>query len=355
MKFLLCADLHLKNEEKDYSFQVLKEIAGLCKKENCGALLFAGDVFDSWGDTETLRAGFSAELEALPTSCAVYFLPGNHEELRAGSAGQIENLSFGRAALLSKKPWSLHKLDDKTELLAVPFQSDYSAYRDWKVPPKEKAIRILLAHGTVAGMIYTGPSEEETDGVLDDNIFAHLQVDLAALGHIHTGLSETRGNTLIAYPGSSRVWRAGETGKRCVLLGDTETVPLVLKPRALASAGEYRIIPVYAAPGGELKYRLPAELAPADWLHLEAEGVVDDEPPVIASLEKLKADLGKKCRVVSSDTGKLSVLAGISTHPLAVRFLRAWEKEAPRYAKEDAGVYGLARLQGLLKIKEIAG
>ncbi|MCL1818935.1 MAG: metallophosphoesterase, partial [Spirochaetaceae bacterium] len=337
--------------EKDYSFSVLDEILGLCEKKKCGALLLAGDVFDSRDAAENLRADFRAALEKLPSSCAVYFLPGNHEELGAKGPGSLENFDFGRAKLLAEKPYSLHSFSAEAELLAVPFQRDCSGYRDWKVPPKKKPLRILLAHGTVPGMAYTGPGEE-TDGILDEDLFAYFQADLAALGHLHAQACVRRGDILVAYPGSARVWREGEEGKRCVFLGSTEVVPPLLEPLTLASAGEYRVIPVYAAPEGELRARLPEEISPADWLQLELAGVVEEEPPAIAALERLTASLKKTCRRVNSRTEKLSVLAGVSTHPLSLRFLRAWEEAAPRYAEEESGVYELARLRGLLALKE---
>ena len=351
MTFIHCADLHLKEAEKEYSFSVLVEIINLCTKEKCGALLFAGDVFDSRDDAKNLRGDFRDALEKLPSSCAVYFLPGNHEELRAKGEEKLESFEFGRARLLWQKPWSLHELGGEAELLAIPFQNDYSGYRDWKIPPKKKPLRIILAHGTVPGMAYTGPGEE-TDSTLDEDLFSFLQADIAALGHLHKQAIVRRGNVLIAYPGSARVWREGETGKRGVFLGRTEDVPPFLEPLTLTSAGEFRTVPVFVSPGGELRLDIPGDISPADWLSLDVSGVVEEEPPVTMALEKLKKELGKKHRKVSYND-KLSVLAGVSTHPLAASFLRAWEEAAPRYAGEAPGVYELARLQGLLALKGI--
>jgi hypothetical protein len=143
-------------------------------------------------------------------------------------------------------------------------------------------------------------------------------------------------------------------------LGRTETVPPFLEPIPLSSAGEYRVIPVYVTPGGELRPDLRGDTTRdisrdascADWLMLDVSGVVEDEPSVMAALEKLTAELGQKYRRVSSRTKALSVLEGISTHPLAGSFLRVWEEAAPRYA-EAPGIYELARLEGLLALKEI--
>jgi DNA repair exonuclease SbcCD nuclease subunit len=351
MNFILCADLHLKESEKEYSFSVLDEILELCVKNKCEALLLAGDVFDSREDVKKVYAVFRAALEKLPSSCMVYYLPGNHEELRANPSENLNSFDFGRARLLIEKPWSFHELGSNAELLAVPFQQEYSGYRDWKVPEKKKLLRILLAHSTVTGLIYTGP-QEETGSVLDEDVFSHLKIDLAAMGHIHTQILAKKGGTTVAYPGSARVWREGEQGKRCVFLGNIEGSSFRLEPLPLESAGEYRVVSIFVSPKGELKAKTPADISKADWIHLEASGVVDDEPLAAAALEQYKAELEKKCRKVSLNKDNLSVLSGVSSHPLAVRFLRAWEEKKPLYAEEE-GVYEAARIQGLMAVKKI--
>jgi DNA repair exonuclease SbcCD nuclease subunit len=353
--------LHISTAEKDYSLAVLDEIIGICRRESCGALLLAGDIFDSWADVEALRGAFREAAEKLPPGCGVFFLPGNHEELRAGPGGPeaLSRFDFGRARLLSQKPFSLETLDDRTELLAVPFQRDYSSYRSWKVPPKGKALRILLAHGTVPGLAYTGPDEEDPAGVLDADLFACLRADLVALGHLHGGFQTRLGDTLVAYPGSARVWREGEGGKRRVLLGETGSSPITLREIPLERAGEYRVVPVCAAPDGSLRLppeaqdRGPAGFAPADWLSLEVSGLVEDERTLREALDRLRSGLEEKHRRVTVNTEKLSVLAGLSSHPLALQFIKKWEEEAARFGDEDPELYNLARIRGLGVIKEI--
>jgi DNA repair exonuclease SbcCD nuclease subunit len=374
---MLCADLHLKETEKDYSLSVLREIVAACGKENCGALLFAGDVFDSRPDAQAMRSSFRAALDKLPPGADVYFLPGNHEELRAGSLPGLESFDFGRARLLSRRPFSLETLDEYAELLALPFQRDYSDYRGWDVPPKKKPLRIVLAHGTVPGISYSGPDEEEAGGVLDADLFARFGADLAALGHLHGFYQSRQGEILTAYPGSARIWREGEAGPRRVLLFSTEERPPRLRPLTLASAGEYRFVPLYAAPDGSLRKdgsegggwtAVSGEAAgwrAADWIRLDVSGVVEDETAVTAALVAAQAELEKKYRRVSVSKEKLFVLEGISSHPLARRFLEKWEEVADRYtqarrkdlfaASADCSpeVYNLARLEGLRIIKEI--
>jgi hypothetical protein len=356
VRFILAADLHIATAERDYSLAVLEEIVDLCGRERCGALLLAGDVFDSRPDVEALRGAFRGAIERLPRDCAVFFLPGNHEELRAGPGGAeaLDRFDFGRARLLTEKPFSLEIPDSHTELLAIPFQRDYSAYRAWKAPPKRKPFRIVLAHGTVPGLSYTGPDEEEPGGVLDPDLFAWLKADLAALGHLHGGFSVRRGETLIAYPGSARVWREGEGGRRRVLLGVTEDTSPALREIPLERAGEYRAVSVYAAPDGSL--RVPGEFAGfsrADWLSLNVSGFVEDEGVPARALERLQADLQEKYRKVTVRSEGISVLGGVSTHPLALRFIKKWEEAADSLGAEDPEAYNLARLRGLGLIKEI--
>jgi DNA repair exonuclease SbcCD nuclease subunit len=136
MKYLACADLHYSKNEEAYSLAVLNELIELCRSEKVDGLFLAGDIFDSFQDAEVMRNQFGGALEKLPENCGVYYIPGNHEELRATGSGAIENFDFGRARLLSAKPYSIVPVDSNTELVAIPFQKNYSAYRDWNVPSK---------------------------------------------------------------------------------------------------------------------------------------------------------------------------------------------------------------------------
>lgn len=365
MKFLHAADLHLSVAEEDYSLGVLDEILETASRENCGALLLAGDIFDSHPDMTALRGEFRERLESLPRDCTVYFIPGNHEELRfPGSGDPLEGLDLGRAQGPKELPFQLYPLSPEAELLSLRFHRDYGDYRDWPVPPKKKPLRILLAHGLVPGIVYTGPEEESPAGTIDPDLFAFLQIDFAALGHIHGG-SETRmGDCLVAYPGSARVWREGEAGPRRVLLGTTDTVPPRLAPIILESAGVFTPVPLSVGLDGRVGlpkgFPTPGR---ADWLRLEISGLVEDEGPVLEEARKIAAGLEKTCRRVSLDTSDLEVLAGVSTHPLAREFLKRWEElarqqpaagdlgEAGNSPEEDDAVLHLARRRGLAILK----
>jgi predicted phosphodiesterase len=352
MRFLLAADLHISAGEKDYSLAVLDEIAGLCGSEKCDALLLAGDVFDSWADVEALRASFRAVVEKISPSCTVYYLPGNHEELRAPAGGRLENFDFGRVRLLCRRPWSLEFPDEHTELLAIPFAADYSSYREWEVPPKTRSRRLILAHGTVAGIAWTGTGEEDRS-FLDPDIFAFLEGDLAALGHLHGSFQRQIGKTLFVYPGSARIWREGERGPRQVFLGVTETPVLRLEARTLGAAGEYRPVTVHVNPDGSLEKVDLSLFSEADWIRCEAEGFVEDEGSAMAALRGWMKGLEKKYRRLTEGGHRLSVVSGIASHPLGLQFLKKWEALAVRYGDEAEGVYDLARIRGLSVLKDI--
>ena len=352
MNFILCADLHLKESEKDYSFSVLREIIRRCREKNCDALLFAGDIFDSRQDLVTLRMDFRSALEELHEECSVFFLPGNHEELRAANNEKLDSFDFGRAKLLSKKPFSLLDFGPNAEILAVPYQNTYSDYKDWELPAKTGKIRILLAHTTISGIIYTGQDEESTS-ILDDEMLNFFEIDIAAIGHIHKAIYEQRKNCRIVYPGSSRVWREGEDGKRAVLYCDLEGASPEIKTIYIEAAGEYRKLSCYANTEGELKINLNENFSKEDWIMLELNGVVEEEGDVLENLEKIKKELEKKYRKVTYKTDKLSVLSGVSTHPLAKSFISQWEAQSEKYSKEEKDLYELVRLRGLLALKNI--
>jgi DNA repair exonuclease SbcCD nuclease subunit len=371
MKYLACADLHCSKTEEDYSLSVLNEIVAVCRDEKAGGLLLAGDIFDSFQDAENMRNLFSGIIEKLPENCAVYYIPGNHEELRAAGTGTIEQFDFGKARLLSAKPCSIVPLDSGTELAAIPFQKNYSAYRGWDIQPRGAKKRIVLAHGTVPGVpgIYTGPGngtgakredlfreEENPPGVLDEDIFSYLGADLAVVGHIHAGYKKQSGNCLIVSPGSARVWREGENGSRQALLIDTDALQ---QPRGivLQSAGQYRVTGIEVLPDCSLD--IPEELetgnglSPRDWLCLYIYGAVEDEPEAMEAINKKTEELRKKYRRVTLVKEELFVLKGISTHPLAIQFINKWKESRGSYTGEDEEAYNLAKLRGLAKLKEI--
>jgi len=345
------ADLHLCREEEEYSLGVLEEIVSLALSHGAGFLILAGDVFDSYAEAQALRSRFRKALEPLAGRCAVLYLPGNHEQLKRGS-GSLRSLELGPLTLLDQTPCRLLRTE-QVEFLAVPHQDSYAGYRQWQVPARCGIPRLGIAHGIVAGMAYTGSEQEGGGGALDPDLFKHLQVDYAALGHIHSRRLESLEDLPFSYPGSARVWRRGELGERGVNLlrlgpgVETQFLPL-------RRAGQYRerVLPLglEGEPEGAENFAGPGQ--ENDWLRLLLTGVVEDEHAVSLLESSLKRELAPRLRRLEVDREAVSTLPGIASHPLARKFLQAWRQLEPGEQEgQRRRVWLRARELALLEIK----
>jgi DNA repair protein SbcD/Mre11 len=354
MKLLHCADLHLASADEDYCLAVLDEILERAARLGAEILLFAGDAFDSWADAESLRAEFRERLERLPPKTLVVLLPGNHEYLRAPPGASLGRLDFGRAIVPSALPFEAIALGEGADLIALPPRRDYSDYRDWRLPEK-RSLRVVAAHASVAGLNYLGPREDSEAGAIDPDLFEFLRADYAALGHIHAATSRRSGSALLAYPGSARVWRAGEEGPRKVLFVDAASAPVSARSVELAAAGSFRRVRVAINPDGSLPDLEGSfsGLGTADAVRVEISGAVEDERAAVAAEDAVRKSLAGRARSVSVDRDDLLVLAGISTNRLAARFLEAWRAEKPEGEESEREAWARARILGLRKIKEV--
>lgn len=340
-KIVHCSDLHLaKGEEADYGFSVLDEVVALCGEEGAAALLLAGDVFDSRADLEALKSGFRTCIDRLPKACAVYMVPGNHEELAAGATA-IERHDFGRARLIATKPFELVDGGD-FELLAIPFSRSYD-HSEWQFPAKAGKPRVVLAHGTVSGLSFSLDEGEEKGGVIDPDLFSKAGADYAAMGHIHSSRSARAEWGEIAYPGSARVWRRGEEGPRKVFVVELAGGQVRRKEVVLEAAGRYRVAEGYSRDGVSFEWD-EAEIAragKADWVALRARGYVEDEAAAMADIERKRAAAAKRCRKAEA-INETRPLAGISENAFARDFLAKWAERAAR-GGDDPGDLALAR------------
>ncbi|MBK7257393.1 MAG: metallophosphoesterase [Ignavibacteriae bacterium] len=124
MRFIHTADLHLAVEAKEYSLAVLAEIGSIAIREQAAAIVFAGDVFDTFTDAYQLRGDLARWADGLPAGMDVLVLPGNHEELGRG-ANTLNALSFGaRVRLASVLPFEIITLAD-TEFVLFHFRPGY--------------------------------------------------------------------------------------------------------------------------------------------------------------------------------------------------------------------------------------
>lgn len=349
------ADLHLTSApgEKDYSLGVLAALVERARQEKAAFLLLAGDVFDSFREAEALRAEFRRLIAPLREGCEVLFLPGNHEALERG-AGSLRALDLGAAVLLDRLPFSL-LVRGEAEFLAIPHQDGYRDYREWPVPPRGERPRVAAAHGVVNGLSYGGPEEESGGAALDPDLFRRWGVAYAALGHVHARREEERDGVKLAYPGSARVWRRGETGERGVnrVALDGSSPPRV-EFVPLAAAGRYRPVPLPVGFDGSIEERRleAGDWGPRDWVGLELAGIVEDEGTVARLEEALRRAHGRRVRRLEIRREGIGVLPGIAAQPLAAEFLRLWREAEPREGREAwlrARGLGLERIRRMLE------
>ncbi len=354
IRILHCADLHLSLAERAYSLAVLDELARAAAAERADIWLLAGDLFDSYGDVEGLRAAFRERVQPLLERTAIVMIPGNHECLGAGSPC-LDRLDLGAAWRL-QRPFDLLEIAG-IEILAMPWGADTSDYLSWQVPAKKTRLRLALAHGTVAGFNLSGPEDESDGSAIDPALFAQFGIDYAALGHIHAGRVMRSGATVLAYPGSARVWRRGESGPRRAILVDADPdAGTIAQPRGveLAAAGRFRVHEQPLGLDGS-----GCELAAAasswglnDWVELRLSGLVEDEG-LVAGLERdLRSEYGPRLRRFDVTRDDILVLQGIASQPIARRFLSLWAERKPA-DQGAADLWLAARDAGLRRIKAL--
>lgn len=352
-KIIHAADLHLEDgEEKSYCYGVLDEIIALALSEKAGALVLAGDLFDSFADFEALRSEVCLKLQPLADAgCPVIYIPGNHEA--RGATADLSAYNLDPINFATTKPFSIIEAGG-AEFICIPHAESYEGYRDWKVPPKKAGTpRIIVAHA-LNSTIYTGP-DEETDsraGVMDDDLFAQLGADYVALGHVHAGRQENLGGALACYPGSARVWRAHkrEAGPRraCIVeAGETVSVRSV----ELSSAGLFKEYTLPLDLAGELNpasaEKIQEAVSALDLVKVRLTGVVEDENAAKVSAEILRGRLVKKARLVIIEPETI-VAAALSSNSLTKAFLAELDKLEPEDTQGiDYERWLLARQYGL--------
>ena len=345
LRIIHCADLHLSDRERDYCLNVFEEIIAQANRRSVAAILISGDFFDTYADAEALRADVRRLAETFAGE--ILYIPGNHEELQSGVRSgskkgggsnadhPITVLDLSPITVIHHTPCTfLERIfaDVPVEILAIPHQTEYGDYRNWNVPPKRAPLRLGMAHGIVTGLAYAGPDEEAGAGMLDPMLFGFHGVDYAALGHIHARRRERHGGTQFCYPGSTRVWRRGETGERgfALLTFDPRALNLQLEFVPIESAGVYREVPVPLSLNGDsVELRDTDDWNTEDYIELRLSGLVEDERAVVELIEKLRARYADRVRRFKIRRDDVDVLPGISSEPMVRKFLDLWEKHQP--------------------------
>lgn len=367
MRFLHMADLHLSVKEQEYSLSVFQEALELAKREQCQWVLICGDLFDSWEDLTRLREEVRNRIEPYAARFQIFFIPGNHEVRKVPQAVELlKKLDLGAVQVWADSDYLFKQVAPGVEVLAVPFSTGPLSVENWQIPSKQGTFRILAAHGMVPGAVYQGEGEEEI-GALDLATFQRFEIDYAALGHLHMPMEDQRGTVPFVYPGSARVWRAGEEGPRSVVIwelegekassgGSSQSSPVRLHRHILRSAGRFLSIEVEVTwEGNLLEPKVPTDVGKADWIQLTPVGITEDERKTREQVERLRIELEKRVRKVTVDGTKLEWMEGISTHPLAQRFLSLWESQYQKATAEEKEILRYARLHGLRTIQGLRG
>ena len=339
LKLFHCADLHLSRSERAYGFSVLEELVYHCRRLEADAWLLSGDVFDSREDLSELWGDFRAHLKDLG-DLPVYMIPGNHELTGGLEAAALASLAAeGEDAslqLLLETPFGLLRPPGlEAEILTVPFQRGYGDYPDWHPPPKERRWRVGMLHGVVNGMTYTGRSEEEEHAAIDPDLFARLELDYAALGHIHSRGEARFGPCLAHYPGSARVWRRGEAEGRRATLAVLDDEGVRAEAVELESAGGYRQLTVSLdGEGAPMEHESAEALLDAleagqganDWLRIELDGFVERLQPVEALVRRLERHGEGRFRRIEVVLDGVVEAERLGNHPLVRAFDVHWRR-----------------------------
>ncbi|MDF3820423.1 metallophosphoesterase [Leptospira sp. 96542] len=356
MKLLQVSDLHLSaKNDRSYCFGVLSGIIELAESKQCEKILFAGDVFDSYPDLESLRSEFISHCTKF--SGTIYYLPGNHEILyRKSKNYSYTELDWSpKIKMLDSIPFSLENLGE-VELVSIPHQENYADLLLNPPSPKTHLPRLGLAHGTVSGMSFTGLDEEEEEGgsYIDPKHIQSLQLDYLAVGHLHKKRESLIGNCNVQYAGSSRVWRRGELGPRYAIYIEVNGKNIKTEPLPIVQAGQYHQLAITLGIDGKPTEPIDLELekySPYDWVSIRFEGYVESMEEKRKLISQVTSVWGKKFRILDFDEDEtgIRVIENLGDNEFIKQFL---DKMNQKQSEMDPSIWKLTRNLGLQMIVE---
>jgi DNA repair protein SbcD/Mre11 len=362
LKVLHAADLHLTaGGDREYSLSVLRALVAAANARGADFLLLCGDLFDTFRDAadHDLLAEVREILGVLRQDCRVLYIPGNHEALGRGAGESLAKFDLGRLELCcdAASPWGGRLVEaGEAQFLCVPHAADYTGFRSWNIPAKPAgAARVLLMHG-LNSAVYSGPDpEEEKAALIPDSLLSWAEADYAALGHVHCAGEALIGGRPAAYPGSARVWRAGETGPRKALY--FEIAGGLVGPRqdaVLAEAGQYREFELPLDPDASVPAAAMRRLLEAcpdisrDYVRVEFRGFVDNANDAEDARRLVENALRARLpRRLETDLSGLRVLGGLAANALAREFLEKLDLLRPPAGEAAEAEWAAARRLGL--------
>jgi DNA repair exonuclease SbcCD nuclease subunit len=210
MKLAHTADLHISDQSHLTVLRMIVEAANLT---GCEHLLIAGDLFDSDESAKIFSRSACDLLNQFKGS--TWLIPGNHDP----STGTFCFVERGK---VFKQAESV-KLSRDIWLTGIPYVRNKGLFDliIEKSVEKKGNKTIMLMHGTL---------HARGRGITQDLHFPVMIEDLkrfecfyAAMGHYHLSFSEKADGLYVVNPGSPRVTRVSDYGRRKLVIFDTST------------------------------------------------------------------------------------------------------------------------------------
>lgn len=219
MKLLLCADLHIKNQE---NLSLLQRIIDAAKEEGCGAILIAGDLLDSPFPEEQAEKALLSMLEG--AGLPILMVAGNHDPLDLTDCYRF----LPSNVVMFQENLSSVSLGEGVEVYGISDMRGGSPQRFTQAVDTPKGqIKILMAHGQPDGA-------DESYFPISTAAVAESGFSLALLGHVHKWESRLVGGCRILLPGipEGRGW--DEQGERFIWIASIRGGAIDLSPKKIA-------------------------------------------------------------------------------------------------------------------------
>lgn len=224
------ADVHLTPDMPD-RLSALHSILTRAETLDVDAVTIGGDLFHDPADVESLRARLRNEFFT-DREFDIIVIPGNHD--RAGFRG---NTHFGDACIpLLTEPFGHYILEDcNCRITGVPFveHPDDELLLSLRNRDPFDGMELLLIHCTLDigfAQGYTGEEENHRYFPITPQELATLEFDGVLAGHFHQPRHETLTVGEFVYPGTPISTSRRETGRRQVVIVDTDTRNLSFEP-----------------------------------------------------------------------------------------------------------------------------